>query len=509
MAGRTAVGIVLDAGTMQAVELATDGDGLVVRRAVSDRLPPEAFTDSEITDVNAVADAVRRILRAHKLPRRHVCVALGGRLAIARVIEAGAASGGEVEQVLQDRIGRYAIYENLQVLWKATPLKTNDAEKRAFLAAVIAKEQVDALLPALGRAGVRVSHIEPYALAAIRSLTTCVGEDERPTILMSLRDESTDFVIVKGGQPLLVRSIEQGAGVLSRRPERMEDLLVEARRSVEFCQSRFADVRPRLWIGQAADEDPEVCRGLLACVKQDLADADVEAMPDWPPQAGGADGGAAPSWAAVGAAMVGLSRDETTPHLNLVPEEWPTSEKVQKQLMGMVASVGMGVVLTVIVSMILRVTAGDTAETAVAASVQMEANTVNVKTASQVKAQASEAAARVKLWKDVRATVRPSDWTAALESVASQVPEGVRVREVSCRRGTLRLKGQAQLADLVHHVVERLNRLPLLEGASIERLVRNPGAGAELPEYVITCQLREGQPAEAPVQTEKGSKDAR
>ena len=135
----------------------------------------------------------------------------------------------------------------------------------------------------------------------------------------------------------------------------------------------------------------------------------------------------------------------------------------------------------------------------------MQAHTVSVKAASELKRRAAEAAARVELWKDVRATIRPTDWTAALEAITGQIPEGVRVREITCRRGVLRLAGETQVTDLVHQVVERLNRLPHLEEASIERLVRAAGLDAQLPEYVITCRLREQQPA----QPEKDKKDAR
>jgi len=503
MAVRTAVGITLDAGTLHAVELAADGEAVVIRRAVCDQLPPEAFADGALTDANVVAETVRQVLRANHLPRRNLCVALGGKLAIARVIEAGT-SGAEVQHVLQERINRYAIYEDLDVLWKATPLETGEGDKRAFLAAAVSRDEVATLLPALRRVGVCVSHVEPYAMAAIRSLATCTAGQEQPTILMILRNESTDFVIVKGARPLLVRSVDEGACELSRRPEKIEDLLVEARRSVDFCKSRFDGAQPRLWVSIAACEDPVVARGLLACVKQDVA-AEVEALPEWPDVTPGAnvDEYGRHSWAAVGAAMIALGCDKITPHLNLVPDEWPVAETVQKQLMGLVASVGVAVVATVVVSMMIRMSAGDAAKAAQAASVQMQAHTVSVKAAAEVKRRAAEAAARVKLWKDVRATIRPTDWTAALEAITGQIPEGVRVREITYRRGVLRLAGETQVTDLVHRVVERLNRLPHLEEASIERLVRAAGLDAQLPEYVITCRLREQQPA----QPEKDKKD--
>jgi len=492
VAGRTAVGITLDAGTLHAVELAADGEEVVIRRAVCDPLPPEAFADGALTDVGVVAEAVRHVLRAHHFPRRNLCIALGGKLAIARVIEAGAA-GAEVQHVLQERISRYAMYENLDVLWKATPLETGESNKQAFLAAAVSREEVAALLPALRKVGVRVSHVEPYALAAIRSMATCAAEADRPTILMILRNESTELVIVKGSRPLLVRSVEEGACELARQPEKIENLLVEARRAVDFCKSRFEGAEPRLWVSLAACEDPVVARGLLGCIKQDVVGAEVEPLPEWPAVTPGAnvDEYGRQSWAAVGAAMIGLGRDEVTPHLNLVPDEWPVIETIQKQLMGLAASIGAAVVAAVVVSTVIRMSAGDTAKAAQAASIQMQAHTVSVKMASELKRKAAEAAARVNLWKDVRATVQPSDWATALEAITAQVPEGVRIRKITYRRGVLRLAGETRVTDLVHQVVERLNRLPLLEDANIERLVRTPGPGDRLPEYIISCRLRE------------------
>ena len=68
---RTAVGVALDGATMQAVELADDGTDLQVRRVFSEPMPENAFTDGELTDADAVADAVHRLFRAHHLPNRN------------------------------------------------------------------------------------------------------------------------------------------------------------------------------------------------------------------------------------------------------------------------------------------------------------------------------------------------------------------------------------------------------------------------------------------------------
>jgi type IV pilus assembly protein PilM len=498
MASRTAIGIVVDCGTVQVVELAADGPRLQVRRAACEPIPPKVFSDGELVDADAVAEIIRRIFRTHRLPRRNVCVAFGGRLAIARVIEVTETNAAEAERMLQDRIARYAIYENLEVFWKAAPVEVELENKRSYLAAAVAKDQVCKLLPALRRAGIHVSHVEPYALAAMRSLAATMGEDERPVVLMVLRSESTDLLIAKGRQPLLFRSVEQGVRNLAQRPETIEDLLVEARRAVEFCQIRFANDRPRLWLCLGADGGGQDLAAVLASFAKGLQAADVEAVPAlsslvWGPHAAG---GEVRPWAAVGAAMVSLGRNETIAHLNLVPAEWPEVERVEKQLMGVVASICLAVVATVAATVGLRLMAGDAAKHAEAASVQMKANTTDVQMASELTRQAAEGVERVKLWKEVRNQIRPFDWAAGIHAVMEQIPDGIRVGEVQYRAGVLRLTGETQTMDLVHQLVQRMGRLPCLDEANIERLVQS-SPDRHAPCFTIKCHFRNTPPESA------------
>jgi len=514
MAGRTVTGILLDVDVLQAVELATDGRRPEVRRAVCERLPAEAFADGRLAGAGVVAETVRRLFRSHRLPRRGVCVALGGRLAIARVIEVGEASSAEAEQMLQDRISRYAMFENHEVLWKAEPLE--GGEKRAYLVSAAAEDQIRTLLPALRRAGLNVTHVEPCALASLRSLAACAAPeskgnppavpgalagDQRPTILLTLRHESTDFLIVRGAQPLLVRSVDVGLGELARRPQAAEDLVVEATRSVDFCRTRFAQARPRVWVSLASDGAKESVAGLLDRLKRTLADADVEPLPAWPTAAGQtstassrAPAAAGQTWAAVGAAMVGLGLGETTARLNLVPADWPERQRVQKQMLVAAAGIGLTILVVIGATAAIRLGVGDTARQAEAASAAMKANTAAVQEVAALRRQAAEAVAKARLWQEIRTQVRPYDWAAGMDGVLGQVPEGVRVREVTFSSGLLRLAGDTVSTDLVHELVRRLNRLPGIAEANVERLIRNPAVTGLLPGYTVTCRFRDPAP---------------
>ncbi|MBE3069987.1 MAG: hypothetical protein IMZ66_07100, partial [Planctomycetes bacterium] len=124
--------------------------------------------------------------------------------------------------------------------------------------------------------------------------------------------------------------------------------------------------------------------------------------------------------------------------------------------------------------------------------VQMTANTTDVKAASELTRQAADAVERVKLWKDVRNQIRPFDWAEGINAVLGQVAEGIRVQEVEYRRGVLRLVGETQTMELAHLLVQRLNRLPCVEDANIERLVRSTSGQTHMPGFTIKCRFREG-----------------
>src|SRR3954471_13404041 len=63
---RGIVGLDLDGEFIAAVQTSPDG----ISRAVSAELAPGIITDGEVTDVDALAEALRDFFKVHSLPRR-------------------------------------------------------------------------------------------------------------------------------------------------------------------------------------------------------------------------------------------------------------------------------------------------------------------------------------------------------------------------------------------------------------------------------------------------------
>ena len=487
----TAIGIVIDGGAVEAAEVVLDGAEVRVRRAARAELPAGAWANGGVADPAAVAAAVHRLLKENGLSRRNVSVALGGARAVARIVELSAASPEEAERTLQDRIARYAVFEDTEVAWQASALPETEPGRQAYVTAAAAAKAVPALLEAMLRAGVQVASVEPQALASLRAL----GSRETgsgaagPTILVSRSRERADFLIVSGGVPLLIRSIEGGAGALEASPEGADSLLVEVRRSIEFCHSRSPGVQPTVWLAAGAGVEASAAGALLARLEE-VSDAAVALAPAWTVD-GAAPAAAPPCWAAVGAALGSLGRNEACPLLNLVPQEWPETQKVRHQIFAFVASVGAALLVTFGIVTSLRLAGSALARQVEAATVQIHRNTTEVLQAAEVKHLAATTLRRAQCWNGVRAHLVPFDWVAGLEAVVNQAPAGVRIVRLSARQGTLSIAGEARSPDDAHEFVRRLASLRLLDEAKIERLDRAPAGDIPVVRYTIACRFHE------------------
>jgi len=500
MSEQRAIGLAIDAGAVEVVELSADAGRITILRAAREPLPPGVFAGGAVANPHALAKVVRQLLKRTGLARRNLFIALGGNRVIARVVELSAATPEEAQRTLEDRIARYAVFENTEVTWQAAPLEDEEPGKQSYLSAAAAADAIPPLLQAFHAAGIQVAYVEPHALAGLRALAAREAEDSSvpPTVLVSLGTERTEFIIARGNRPLLIRSVDVGLEALASAPAAADDLLVEAKRSVEFCRSRFPDEAPRVWL-RAAGGAETVVRDVLARLAQLAPPLAVEAAPRWATEAPAEapDSAADVSWAAVGAALASLGRDDAA-LLNLVSPEWPEAQKVRHQVLGLAASIGGVLLVTFALVTSLRLTVGDVAGRVEAASVQMHRNTTEVLAAAELKHRAATAVENARLWNRVRAHLAPFDWVAGLQTVTEQTPASVRITRLTVKEGLLRIAGEARSPDDAHEFVRRLASLRLLDEARMERLERAPAEGSPFVRYTLTCRFHETVPEPAP-----------
>src|SRR5947209_9475073 len=263
------VGLDLDGQFLAAVQLAGDG----VSRAVSTELPPGVITDGEVTDVDALAEALKDFFKVHALPRR---VRLGvsnqqivvrhlelpkiedpGELAAAVRFQAGEAIAMPLDEVVLDH----------QVIGETI---TPEGAARLRIVVVAARESMVArVVEAVRAAGLRPEGLDLNAFALVRTLALPSDSTESSRVYCHLGGV-TNLAIALGSACLFTRP-------LSTDWDSDDDdsiaaaLAEEIRLSVDFYMAQ-PDAR---WVGEVVLSGPGACRSGLVEALAGMIDVPV------------------------------------------------------------------------------------------------------------------------------------------------------------------------------------------------------------------------------------------
>jgi type IV pilus assembly protein PilM len=255
---RGIVGLDLDGQFLAAVQASPDG----VNLAVSTDLPPGVITDGEVTDVEALSEALRDFFKKHNLPRR---VRLGvsnqqivvrhlelpriedpKELATAVRFQAGEAIAMPLDEVVLDH----------QVIGETV---TPDGTVRLRVVVVAAREaMISRVVDAVRAAGLRPEGIDLNAFALVRALALPADAAESARVYCHLGGV-TNLAIAIGSICLFTRPLstewdgEEHDGIAAALAE-------EIRLSVDFYMAQ-PDAR---WVGEVVLSGPGASRSGLA-----------------------------------------------------------------------------------------------------------------------------------------------------------------------------------------------------------------------------------------------------
>lgn len=189
-AGRTVVGLDIEPACITAARVRVGADGVVVEQAAGLQLGPGVVRDGEVADPEALAEALRRLFREHKLGRR-VRIGVASQRIVVRTIELPPLEdekeiAAAVRFHAQDHIPmplEHAVlaHQSLGVV------DTADGQRTRVVLVAARRDMIQRLHDAVRQAGLRPAGIDLSAFAMIRAL-------HRP----SRADGATLYVNVSG-----------------------------------------------------------------------------------------------------------------------------------------------------------------------------------------------------------------------------------------------------------------------------------------------------------------------
>jgi len=163
------IGLDISSTAVKLLELGRSGDRYRVESYAVEPLPPNSVIEKNISDVEAVGEAIKRAVKRSGTRTKSAAAAVAGSAVITKIIAMPASlSEDEMEQQIQLEADQYIPYplEEVNLDFEVLGPSENDPERVDVLLAASRSENVDVRMAAIELAGLkaRVIDVEAYAI---------------------------------------------------------------------------------------------------------------------------------------------------------------------------------------------------------------------------------------------------------------------------------------------------------------------------------------------------------
>jgi type IV pilus assembly protein PilM len=229
------LGLDISSSSIKLLELSKQGDRFRVESYAVEPLPANAVVEKNITDVEAVGDAIKRVVSKSRSGVKQVAVAVSGSAVITKVIQM---DGGINEFEMEDQIAleadQYIPYplDEVAIDFEVQGPSESNPDKVDVLIAACRKENVDVREDALDIAGLttKVVDVEAYALERAYQLIESQLNSHGDDLVVAIMDVGATMAtlsVIAEGKTVYTREQVFGGKQLTEEIQRRYGLSLE------------------------------------------------------------------------------------------------------------------------------------------------------------------------------------------------------------------------------------------------------------------------------------------
>lgn len=216
---KSILGLDIGSHSIKLIEIGHSGKTLTLLAAGNIPTPPKALMSPLEADHQAVAQAIRQLIKETGAKSNSVAIALPESQVFTRVIEVPALSSRELSSAISWEAEQYIPLPLDQVNLDYSVLrdaKETGTDKMDVLLVACPKSLLEKYLTIIEMAELIPVAAETEIIATSRALVRSVANIKNAVLLVSLGAQTTDLAILKSGVLAFTRSISAGGEALSR-----------------------------------------------------------------------------------------------------------------------------------------------------------------------------------------------------------------------------------------------------------------------------------------------------
>ncbi len=212
------IGLDLGASTIKAVELERTQAGWKITRAVRHATPKGSIQDGIVTDVDAVADALKSMMREHRIGATSAVIGASGASVIVRTVRIPTMPEAVLRKSIKFEASRYVPSSIEDSYIEFESLGPVDDENMEILIVAAPRDVVESRVRSCEAAGLEVEIVDVEAFAAYRSLVEADPTHEyggQTIAIVDVGAQTTNVSVVCSGSFAMTRSIPQAGATLT------------------------------------------------------------------------------------------------------------------------------------------------------------------------------------------------------------------------------------------------------------------------------------------------------
>ncbi len=216
MAGRSAIGLDIGTSGVRAAELIFGKGGVTLAKFGQVALPEGAVRDGEVTDIDAVAEAIKQLWARTKFSSKKVVIGVANQKVVVRQVDIPWLPESELKKSLAFQVADLIPMpvEHAVLDFHTLEETTGDGGARMLrgLLVAAARDMVLASIEAVRKAGLTPTVVDLSSFAVLRSLgnNDHLGMDDGVEALVDVGARVTNIVVHQGGVPRFIRILLMG-----------------------------------------------------------------------------------------------------------------------------------------------------------------------------------------------------------------------------------------------------------------------------------------------------------
>lgn len=214
----TSVGLDIGSSSIKIIEIAREGDRVWLASAGTTPMPPKALSSTLRADTEAIAVAVKQLLRETGTKSRNMNIALPESKVFTRVIEVPQLSTRELTSAIKWEAEQYIPLPMDQVNIDYTVLrdsKETGTNKMEVLLVAAPKVLVDRYMTIMELANATAVGAETEIIATARAVVRSIP-NVKTVMIVALGAQTTDIAVLKNGILVFTRSVAAGGEAITR-----------------------------------------------------------------------------------------------------------------------------------------------------------------------------------------------------------------------------------------------------------------------------------------------------